>query len=327
MSQKARVFMSCGQRSQSDLEAVTHENLSLATPELTIAKRIFDKLWKLGYEPYLALEQQTLQGVKEGIFENLRKAEYFLFIDFQREGLFKLGTINLESGEHRGSLFSNQELAIATFLEYEVLAFQEKGVKKEDGIMKFVQANCKTFSNRNRLPNTVITEIKKKWNPNWRNELFIEPIIHSDDNVLNPYEGMGKYFHIAVTNRHKDKVARNCVSYVERIKNLKTNQTRVLEYVELKWKGVTSVGVTIPPKSKRFLDAFHINHDAPSTARLGLNVHVVDFSGYTNEYQISGTGNYEIDYVVFSDNFSPTRAKFKLHIGTALAEAFFQKLA
>lgn len=326
MSEKARVFISCGQRKKSDLEMLTVENLPQATPELTIAKKIFEKLQKLGYEPYLALEQQTLQGVKEGIFENLRNTEYFLFIDFQRERLFKLGTINFDSEEYRGSLFSNQELAIATFLGHEVLAFQEKGVKKKDGLLNFVQANCKTFSNRNRLVNAVVAEVRKKWSPNWRNELSIEPVVHFVDNVLNPVEGVGKYFHITVTNKHKDKVARNCVSYVERIRNLETGELRVLEYVELKWKGVITVGVAIPPKSQRYLDAFHVNHGTPNTARLGLNTHVVDFSGFAIEYQISGTGDYEIDYVVFSDNFPPARAKFRLHIGTNLTDVTFQKL-
>lgn len=326
MSEKARVFISCGQREKSNLEIVTVENLPQATAELTVARKILEKLQKLGYEPYLALEQQTLQGVKEGIFENLRNTEYFLFIDFQRERLFKLGTIDFDSEEYRGSLFSNQELAIAAFLGCEVLAFQEKGVKKKDGLLNFVQANCKTFSDRNRLASTVIAEVRKKWSPNWRNELYIESVVHSDDNVLNPVEGMGKYFHITLTNKHKDKVARNCVSYVEQIRNLKTGDLRVLNYVELKWKGVITAGVTIPPRSQRHLDAFHVNHSTPNTVMLGLNNYLVDFSGFVAEYQISGTGDYEIDYVVFSDNFTPVRAKFRLHIGTNLTDVTFRKI-
>ncbi|MEI6243301.1 MAG: hypothetical protein WCP39_07885 [Chlamydiota bacterium] len=138
---RARVFISCGQKPTVDLAEINANNVNQLIPEMTVAKKIFDKLLKLGYEPYLALEQQTLQGVKEGIFNHLENTEYFLFIDFEREGLYKEGTINFDSGECRGSLFSNQELAIATFQGFETLAFQEKGVKKEDGILKFIQAN------------------------------------------------------------------------------------------------------------------------------------------------------------------------------------------
>ncbi|MCW4046114.1 MAG: hypothetical protein NWE99_00920 [Candidatus Bathyarchaeota archaeon] len=327
MNENARVFISCGQRKTSDyLEIITHDNVSLTPPELAVAKKIFDKLKKMGYEPYLALEQQTLQGVKEGIFEKLKNTEYFLFIDFKREGLYKDGTIDFNSGEARGSLFTNQELAIATFQDLEILAFQEEGVKKEDGILKFIQANCKTFSDRKKLPTLVISQVRKKWNPNWRNELFIEPTVSFVDNVFNPNEGIGKYFHIKVTNKHKDRVARNCVAYVERVENLATGDHRVLELVELKWKGVITTGVSIPPKSQRHVDAFHVNYNQPSTAMLGLNTHITDFSGYGTEYQVSGTGDHQIDYVVFSDNFAPARARFKLHIGTNVTDVTFQKL-
>jgi len=59
----------------------------------------------MGFEPYVALEQQKLQGVKESIFRRLKNSEYFLFLDFKREGLIDPHEPNLESGEARGSLF------------------------------------------------------------------------------------------------------------------------------------------------------------------------------------------------------------------------------
>ena len=130
MSEKARVFISCGQRQNANyLKKIGVENINLVKyPEFTIAKQIAKKLEKLGFEPYIALEQQTLQGVKEAIFKKLENSEYFLFMDFRRERLYDEGDSNCLSEEYRGSLFSNQELAIATFQGYEVLAFQEEGV-------------------------------------------------------------------------------------------------------------------------------------------------------------------------------------------------------
>ena len=164
MALKARVFISCGQRKNANyLTRITKENMNLMTPELEVAKQISIELKKLGFEPYIALEQQTLQGVKEAIFEKLRKSEYFLFIDFRREALLKEGEINFGTGEYRGSLFSHQELSIATFEGLEVLAFQEEGVKNDDGILKFIQANCKTFSDRKELSSLVASEVRKKW--------------------------------------------------------------------------------------------------------------------------------------------------------------------
>jgi len=138
MSVKSRVFISCGQRKDNE--------------ELAIANQIADKLDKMGFEPYIAVGEQSLKGVKENIFKRLEESEYFLFIDFKRERLFKTNEEFVDTNDHRGSLFSHQELAIATFLDYEVLAFQEKGVKKDDGILGFIQANCIPFSKRRNLP-------------------------------------------------------------------------------------------------------------------------------------------------------------------------------
>jgi len=118
----ARVFISCGQRKE--------------TIEARIAGVIKNKLTKLGYTPYVATQEQTLDGIKENIFRRLQNSEYFLFIDFKRERLCT------ERGEaYRGSLFSHQELALASYLNKPVKAFQEKGVKPHDGLIGFLQTN------------------------------------------------------------------------------------------------------------------------------------------------------------------------------------------
>lgn len=70
MSEKARVFISCGQRKN--------------TEELTIAKQIADNLDKMGFEPYIAVEEQRLEGVKENIFKRLENTEYFFVCRFQK---------------------------------------------------------------------------------------------------------------------------------------------------------------------------------------------------------------------------------------------------
>lgn len=67
----------------------------------------------MGFQLYIAVEEQTLKGVKDNIFSRLAESEYLIFIDFKREELME----KTEKGEskkicHRGGLFSNQELAI-----------------------------------------------------------------------------------------------------------------------------------------------------------------------------------------------------------------------
>ena len=327
MALRARVFISCGQRKNIDyLTTITKENLNLMTPEFEIAQQISHELTELGFEPYVALEQQRLQGVKEAIFEKLRNSEYFLFIDFKREGLFKEGQLNLESGECRGSPFSHQELAIATFQGLEVLAFQETGVKKDDGILKFIQANCIPFSDRKKLPSIVASEVQKKWKPKWRNELTLNRLVGDYQDTINR-NVLARFYHIRVLNNHKDRIARNCVGYIEHYKNLETGKTKDFELVELKWKGVTTQAVSIPPRKSRFLDAFHIELHNPIAVWLGLNPHLIDSSSLIQEYRVNGLGNHELDYVVFSEDFSPAKARFRLHIGKQIDEIEFKRIS
>ena len=152
---KSRIFLSCGQKTSKD------------NNEVEIASQISDKLTDIGFEVYMAIGKQSLKSIKENIFPKLEEAEYFLFIDFKRE--------KLDTGEYRGSLFSNQELAVATFLDKEVLIFQEKGIKMRDGLLSSIQANSILFDDRTCLLKIIEDKIRElNWNLNWRNELVIQ---------------------------------------------------------------------------------------------------------------------------------------------------------
>jgi hypothetical protein len=130
---RAKVFISCGQRKDSD--------------EVVIAQQIADRLEKKEFEPYIAVQQASLRGLKENIFQELSLSEYFLFVDFKRE--------KISDSIYRGSLFCHQELAIASFLDIPVLGFQEQGVSPDDGILSFLQANCTPFTDRHTLANVI----------------------------------------------------------------------------------------------------------------------------------------------------------------------------
>ena len=314
---RARVFISCGQQKGTD--------------EVKIAHRISEKLEKMGFEPYIAVEEISLRGVKENIFQRLGESEYFIFIDFKRERLFKPKNGNFEdTGKHRGSLFSHQELAIATFLDIEALPFQEEGVKEGDGILKSIQANCIKFKDRHLLPDVIAEKVRERgWNPSWRNELLLE----RDDKDFEDKvyaggiykEGVARFYHIKVKNLHRQKIARNCIAYLEKIKNLSTDEEKSFELVEFKWKGVKTREVAIPPEKPRYLDAFHVYYHSPNIVHLGINRHLVDFSGYEPLYTLEGPGAFELTYVVFSENFSPARATFKLQVGERLDDIKFKK--
>src|SRR5215472_3923007 len=121
---QARIFISCGQGKKAG--------------ERDTAHAIAERLKALGFDPWIATEEQTLRGIKEHIFERLANSEYFLFVDFKREQI---------GSDCRGSLFSHQELALASYLGVDVIAFQETGVKLE-GLLAFLGGNATPFEDR-----------------------------------------------------------------------------------------------------------------------------------------------------------------------------------
>lgn len=186
---RARVFISCGQSKGSD--------------ERATANAIAEKLKALGFEPFIATEQQTLNGIKDYIFERLSNSEYFLFVDFKRE--------RLGDGDYRGSLFSHQELALASYLGVDVLAFREAEVRLE-GLLAFIGGNATPFQDRATLPNEIEKEVRRRlnlgqWDTHWRNEIVLEREPSQYEDVEWPRTKRTperrRFFQIIVRNRHR----------------------------------------------------------------------------------------------------------------------------
>jgi hypothetical protein len=298
---RARVFISCGQNKD--------------TNEVAIAGEIKARLEKLGFDPYIAVEEQTFRGLTENIFRQLSSSEYFIFVDFKRE--------KLEAEDvHRGSLFSHQELALASYLlgrdtEIKLLALQEAGVKKDDGILKFLQANAIPFTEADRhlLPSVIADKVTQRgWDPKWRNELVLErdPKQFTDPFVRNVGKS-ARFFHISVRNPHRDKIATNCYVYLEKATKLLPTTAIPIQTVELKWRGYRAPNARILPQTTRDFDAFFIFHDSPTTLQFQAFTDASDFHPY-----IVGAGSYELQYVVVSDIFPPARRTFNLNLSSSL---------
>jgi hypothetical protein len=91
-----------------------------------------------------------------------------MFIDFKRERIES----HASKEEYRGSLFTNQELAIAIYLKKEIIAFQESGIPR-DGMLNAIQGNAIPFEDTDKLVERVISEIKSRWRTGWRNEFLV----------------------------------------------------------------------------------------------------------------------------------------------------------
>jgi hypothetical protein len=293
---RSRVFISCGQSKSSD--------------EVAIAAQIKDKLYELGFDPYVAVQEQSLRGLKENIFEQLSKSEYLVFVDFKREQLGPTPDV------HRGSLFCHQELAIASYLEIPVLAFQEQGVKTGDGILGFIQANATPFHDRYQLPSVIAEQVQRRkeiWDPRWRNELVLErdPTQYSRTQCQD-----GRwcwFFHVGVRNRHRSKTARDCYAYLEKATRLNPNADIPVKQVEFGWAGYSQPNAHVFPGRVRAFDAFYILEDLPTQLQFNVFATGSDFVP-----RIGGQGGFQLVYSVVSENFPEARASLVLTLDASL---------
>lgn len=290
---QARVFISCGQGSKKE-------------KQLGFACRDYFK--SQGYKnPYLAEEVQRLESLTENIFHRLRNSEYAVFIDCRRERVSRWW--KFWERKFRGSMFVNQEFAIAAFIPIvESRVFHQNGVIRE-GVVKSLIAKPIQFSNEQEFL-TKLKEETKEWRNDWRNELFLKylEVVHD---VLWPQNNtIRDWYHLQVMNWHKDKYARNCVAYVTEIKNIDTGEVVKPDSFELVWAGTG-------------LFEKHILHDRPADVDAFFIVqgeNVIRFHhrpSTSSQYGIQplGKGNYLLTYMIISENFEEVTKTFKLEFG------------
>ncbi len=282
---QARVFISCGQR--------TEEEKGLGSS----CKKHFERR---GFSVYLAETVQSLEALTENIFYHLRNSEYAIFIDCARG--------QVSPGEFiRGSVFVNQELAIAAFLGIDSRVFHEEGVTRE-GVAEYLIAKPVLFRSRPQFLGKLRRQTKD-WRPDWRNELSLK-FLRKVSNVRDQNGNLTDWCHLQVINNHQNRYARNCVAYVLEIVNLDTGEQIQVENLELIWAGTGDFERHILPKRPAEIDAFFIVHGES----------VIRFSHRRSTWSQYGIrpllkGNYLLKYLVVSENFAPVEKTFKLEFG------------
>ncbi len=294
----ARVFISCGQRSERD------KDIGLAI-EKHFASR--------GFETYFAEKVHSSEALTESIFRFLDQSEYFVWVDFRRDPL--------DEDEYRGSLFVGQELAIATFLKLPGIGFVEKGVRRE-GIAEYQIYNAITFEDSTEII-SALEQQTANWDKDSVNELAIryEPSAISRG-LKNENQQVADWYHLEITNRSKRKHALSCLAYVTKIDDMNSRATIDLPTNELNWAGIGDVTAHIIAGAHRDLDAFFVIHGQPyirfHQRPLGTNnprYHLLDL----------GPGRYRIEYTVISTNFTSVAAQFELEFaGTPESVRFEQ---
>lgn len=300
MENRAKVFVSCGQREDYG--------------EKEIAERVGKVLQDLGFDVYLGIKDNTLDSVRENLFPQLEDSEYFLFIDFKREEL-KTNEAEDRDGKKkfRGSLFSHQELALATYLEFKerAIGFHEQGVRRE-GLAWGQQLNSQEFCDRDALPDLVKEVVEKKikqkeWNASWKAQLSLDrsPEEFGGDKSDPPY-----VFHIEVTNQHWMRTAHGCRALLWKAEEIKTKRVLTTHNFELKWAGIQLPEATIVQGGTRSFDAFEIRPEAPTVLEWSMA-----FTDTIKVWpQITEPGMYRLEFIVTSQNFWNVWAAFQLNL-------------
>lgn len=293
---RARVFIGCGQRNEKE------KQIGLA------CKQYFDERH---FAAYFAEDVHSLEALTENIFRHLRNSEYAVFIDCARE--------ELSSGKFRGSVFVNQEIAIASFLQIDSRidsrVFHEKGVIRE-GVVEHLIANPIYFSGKQDFLQK-LEESTKDWRSDWRKDLSVK-FLRVVPNVRDQYGNFADWYHLQVSNNHQSEHARNCVAYVSKIKNLDSGEEIDPGKFELVWAGTGLFERHILPETEAEVDAFLIIrgediirfHHRPSTS---------------SQYGMPplGKGNYLLTYLIVSENFEQIAKTFKLEFGVDYTQIKF----
>jgi hypothetical protein len=164
MSDRSTVFISCGQRTEE---------------EKRLGQAIFELVRELTpLTPFFAAKVRSVNALTTEIFQNLMKAAGFICVMHQR------GEVHI-GGSHagtRGSVFIEQEIAVASFIQQmlgqklSVAAFVEKGISLE-GVREHIPFNPEIFGSNDDVL-AKLRAILPTWTPDQgktRLELFVKP--------------------------------------------------------------------------------------------------------------------------------------------------------
>lgn len=287
-----KVFISCGQASDDERKVASDLN-SWFSDE--------------GYNPYLAIETQSILDLNAGIIDQLKTSDFYLFINFKRE---KLSDDN--GGLYRGSLFTNQELAISYALRFEkMLMLNQKGVKHE-GMHKFMVSNIPEFAD----PEEVVDEVKKavqkaNWSPTYSRLLVFHnsgwgPSVNYSDHTG---QRQIRVFHGHIKNSRMDCGAIDTVARLAFITYPNGNREQSPDRSHLKVSGQPGYAQTIWPESTGTYDLLSLDMNNQSQIFLNSS-HDVN----PRHPLISQNGEFFLEYEIFSQGFPPLRFSLRLNV-------------
>lgn len=279
----SKVFISCGQATKEEKKA---------------GKDVAKWLHRQGFIPYIAIEVQSILDINSGIINELKSSDYYLFINFRREKV-----LGQKCKFYRGSLFTNQELAVAYSLGFDKVIFiNRKGVRRE-GMFAYIGSNTPEFNSYKELLPTIKTAVKKaQWNSNYSRNLVIENPHWSEPNILyGDHTGQHqiKALYIEIHNKRNDLGAVDTVVRLSNITDPNGQKKQSPDRSHLKCAGYSILySQTIWPQSQANYDIVALDMNNQSQVFLSSAMDIIP-----RQPIITQSGKYKLEYEVFSQGF------------------------
>lgn len=295
-----KVFISCGQHTPQECQ---------------IAQDIATWLQGQGFSPYVAIKAQSIQDVNAGIIGHLRDSDYYIFIDFERE--------KLSSGRSRGSLFTNQELAIAYVMGFDQVLFLRHRNVRLEGIAAYILSNAKEFDDPNDILAIIKNEVPiRSWSPSYSRHLIVkssqwypQAIFYGDHTTLHGQQRWEQVFHVRIHNCRHDKGAIQTTACLSSITNQVGNRWESPDLNDLKWAGQIGYARTIRPDDPEQIDAFALDANHLTHVYLHSAADVIP-----RQPILTAPGVYVLHYQVFSQEFPNIRLNLTDTFSTTTSE-------
>ena len=243
---------------------------------------------------------ESVQGFDDvmSITEHLSRADYYIFIDFRRDGDLPI------------SVFAYQEFALARAWGItEIIAFQEEGLKSY-GMLGYLLVHPTRFSSREQLVDLAREEIRnKKWSKNYSRNLVVSEL-RLEKRLIDFHDHTGQsidqVWFLHVRNHRNDLSAFDTVAILHSVTNEATGERGRPDGSYLKWAGQQGFHRTIFPEDDAHFSAFAIRAGQP-----GVFLHSA--ADVVRQPIINEVGLYTLEYRVFSETFPPIKAMISLN--------------
>ena len=289
----AKVFISCGQ---------AHDR------ERNMAADVSKWFANQGYSTYVATEVQTIRELNSQIIDALKSSDYFLFINLPRESV----SFTAGCGTCRGSIYSNQELAVAHAFGFEHMILVTHKNVVEEGVSKFLVVNTPKFDELNEiLPIVQDAVAKSGWKSVFSRHLQLSNLRIDGPRLYIDHTGQRslRISHVDITNKRPDIGAAECTARLVDIELVGSKRWKSPDQSRLKAMLRQGYSQFIWPKSTGSVDVFGIDSYAYPEIYLQSEA-----DQNPRHPIIKAPGTYKLAYEIYAERFPLLTFTVKLEL-------------